>query len=797
MAHRFAGLVTLLAAVALLTLLGPDTGTAIAQSAGQIDVSGRGSFETFSDALAAAQDGDVITVRGGVHNGPFVIERSVEILGIDTPVFDGGGFGTIISVQAPDVTIRGLHLRNSGLKLVTEDAAIEVIEAPGALIEGNQITQSLFGVYLKQSPDSIVRGNHITGKDLLVQRRGDAIRVWSSNDTLIEDNIVTNSRDVVLWYSERLVIRGNEITEGRYGLHFMYDDDAIVEDNRLTSNSVGAFLMYSRRLTMRHNVIGDNRGPSGYGIGMKDLDDAVVTGNLFADNRVGAYVDNSPREIDSYLKFTDNVFTLNDYGVRLMPSVKRNEYTGNTFADNQEQVEASGGGTLEDNLWSVDGVGNYWSDYAGYDSDSDGIGDIPYEPQRLFEKLVDQRPELRILTYSPAAQAIDFAAEIIPFVRPEPKLADEAPLMAPGKVPGLVLDRSTSPLPIALASLGLIAGGAGVLGFGFFNGGGRWLRSFGGRRRREDLTQPATDANAPVISVTGLRKQFGKGRAVDGVSFDIASGEGIALWGPNGAGKTTIIRCMLGVYSFEGEVTVCGHNIRKDGKKARQYVGLVPQEIAFHDDLTVRDTIQLYARLRKVGTGTCDSLLEQLQLTKHVHKQVRQLSGGLKQRLALAVALLGDPPVLFLDEPTANLDAAARREFIGLLEQLKAAGKTLVFASHRPAEVTRLADRVLSLEDGKLIADVSPSELTALLAAQLPEIAETRSQLRIEVGAAGVAEALSHLIGKGFEASRNGTGIYVQVDPGKKAEPVASLIRAGLAVTDFELHQPQMEISDD
>ena len=254
---------------------------------------------------------------------------------------------------------------------------------------------------------------------------------------------------------------------------------------------------------------------------------------------------------------------------------------------------------------------------------------------------------------------------------------------------------------------------------------------------------------------------------------------------------------MLGIYSFDGDVTVCGHSIRKAGKKARQYVGLVPQEIAFHDDLTVRDTIQLYARLRKVGTETCDALLAQLQLTKHAGKQVRQLSGGLKQRLALAVALLGDPPILFLDEPTANLDAAARREFIGLLEQLKAAGKTLVFASHRPGEVSRLADRVLSLDDGKLIADVSPAQLTAQLAAQLPEVARRDSLLRIEVGAAGVAEALSRLTGQGFEASRNGTGIYVQVNPERKAEPVAILIRAGVTVTDFELYQPQMEISDD
>lgn len=791
MFRRLTQLLLLITALTMATAIGLSSSDALAQSEGTIEVSGRGSFSSLDDALSTAQDGDVVTLIGGIHNGNFVVDRSITLRGENWPILDGGGKGNVVTVIAPDVTISGLVLRNSGLQLVEENAAIDVDEVPRALITGNRIEESLFGVYLKLAPNSTISNNHITGKELDVARRGDAIRVWSSHDTVIENNIVTNSRDVVLWYSERLTVRGNEITNGRYGLHFMYDDDALVEDNRLTSNSVGAFLMYSRRLTLQHNVIGDNRGPSGYGIGMKDLDDAVVTENLFADNRVGAYVDNSPREIDGFVKFDGNVFTLNDYGVRLTPSVKRNEYTGNTFADNQEQVEAAGGGSLVDNMWSVEGKGNYWSDYSGYDSDGDGYGDVPYTPQRLFEKLVDRRPELRILTYSPAAQAIDFAAEVIPFVRPESKLTDDSPMMSPARLPGLELDRSASPVPVALASLGMIAGGAAVLGFAFLRRSASGNGPVVGRSQKEPF-KPEPGAE-PIISVSNLGKKFGAGRAVDGVSFDIAAGQGVALWGPNGAGKTTILRCMLGIYSFSGQVTVCGHDIAKAGKDARRMIGLVPQEIAFHDDLSVRDTIHLYARLRKEKSEVCDRLLGQLQLIRHQRKQVRQLSGGLKQRLALAVALLGDPPVLFLDEPTANLDAGSRTEFIGLLEQLKSEGKTLVFASHRPSEVKRLADSVISLEDGKLIAHAPPEEL--------PEFSKGKTKLRIEVGAADVAQALAHLNMEGYQASRNGTGVYVDVDPSKKAEPMSTLVRAGLPVSDFDLERTgktdEMEDLDD
>lgn len=775
---------TITALLGTVLLMAASGGRASASLEGEITVPGRGSFSSISEAVSHAEDGETVTVRGGVHSGPLLIDKSIVLDGIGWPVIEGGGTGTVISVQAAGVTVRGLVVSGSGSLLVNEDAAIEV-EGADAVIEGNRIEDSLFGIYLREAPRSRIAGNTIIGKDVDLARRGDGIRVWYSSDTVIENNTVTGSRDVVLWYSERLTLRGNEITDGRYGLHFMYDDDALVEQNRLTHNSVGAFMMYSRRLTMQGNVVGYNRGPSGYGVGMKDLDDAVVRGNLFADNRVGAYVDNSPREISSRLEFTGNVFALNDYGVRLMPSVKRNEFSGNSFVDNQEQVEAVGGGTLEANLWSVNGRGNYWSDYSGYDADGDGVGDIPYKPVRLFEKLTGSHPELRLLTYSPAEQAIDFAAQVLPLIRPEPKLTDDAPLISPGGLPGLSLNRGASPVPIALTSLGLIAGGAALLGLSIFTTGFHMFK----QRPRAQAAPGAACTDGPVIAVRNLSKRFGGGLAVDNLSFDVMAGQGVALWGPNGAGKTTLIRCVLGLYRFDGDIEVCGHSIRHDGKEARRNIGLVPQEISFHDDLTVRRTVQLYAQLRKADPADCSRLLHQLQLTPHEGKQVRQLSGGLKQRLALAVALLGDPPVLLLDEPTANLDLAARREFIGLLEKLKNEGKTLIFASHRPWEALRLADRVISLRDGKLVADAPPG--------QLPELGITGARIRIVVGTENIEGALDQLARHGFAATPNGAGVYVDVHSGKKVEPVALLLRSGMPVIDFEMADGGMEDGDD
>jgi len=285
--------IPVLSLLALLVIAWP----ALAQTEGRV-ITSQGTYESLSEALAQAKEGDTIEVHGGVYEGPLVVERPVELVGYDWPVIDGRGQGTVVKITSPDVTFRGFIIRRSGDSLDQENSGLAV-EAPGAVIEGNRLEDTLFGIYLREAHGSTIRNNDIASMDLEVPRRGDPVRVWFSNDVLIEGNKINRGRDVVLWYSERLTIRDNEVSEGRYGLHFMYCDDAIIENNLLTNNSVGSFLMYSRRLHLVGNTIAYNRGPSGFGVGMKDLDDAVVENNLFLDNRIGAHLDNSPREINS------------------------------------------------------------------------------------------------------------------------------------------------------------------------------------------------------------------------------------------------------------------------------------------------------------------------------------------------------------------------------------------------------------------------------------------------------------------------------------------------------------------
>ena len=139
--------------------------------------------------------------------------------------------------------------------------------APRVRLLNNELRDVLFGIDLKEAPDSVLRGNLIGGKDLDVARRGDGIRLWRADRTVLEDNVVRDGRDAILWYSTGVQVRRNVAERCRYGFHLMYSNDVVLEDNLLRRNSVGVYFMYSSGMVLRHNVIVGNRGPSGYGIG--------------------------------------------------------------------------------------------------------------------------------------------------------------------------------------------------------------------------------------------------------------------------------------------------------------------------------------------------------------------------------------------------------------------------------------------------------------------------------------------------------------------------------------------------
>lgn len=282
-----------------------------------------------------------------------------------------------------------------------------------------------------------------------------------------------------------------------------------------------------------------------------------------------------------------------------------------------------------------------------------------------------------------------------------------------------------------------------------------------------------------MIHFDRLTKRFGKYTAVDNFSLDVTPNRAVALWGPNGAGKTTVLKCMLGLLRYEGTIHIGGFDARRQGKQARALLGYVPQELAFYDDMNAAETAHFFARIKQAHPKRVSQVLEQVGLAEHARKPVRALSGGMKQRLALALALLADPPALLLDEPTSSLDTAARQHFVRLLAQIRNTGRTVVFTSHRIEEVEALADEVVVMERGVVQRRCAPGELAGVLG--------LRMQVKLRLDARQLEDALAVLMAQGFKAQGNGAGVLVDVPAREKTLPIHALTSAGIVVSDFEL----------
>jgi len=213
-----------------------------------------------------------------------------------------------------------------------------------------------------------------------------------------------------------------------------------------------------------------------------------------------------------------------------------------------------------------------------------------------------------------------------------------------------------------------------------------------------------------MLEIRSLRKAFGGVAAVSDVSFSIQPGQILGVLGPNGAGKTTTVSMIAGLITPEqGEVLVEGARLSGDTDPKKRRIGLVPQDLALYDELSARANLRFFGALYGLSGAALDhsiaSTLELVGLADRVNDRVAKFSGGMKRRLNLAAGLLHDPDILLLDEPTVGVDPQSRNAIFDNLELLKSRGKALLYTTHYMEEVERLADRIVVMDHGKVIAD--------------------------------------------------------------------------------------------
>jgi ABC-2 type transport system ATP-binding protein len=214
-----------------------------------------------------------------------------------------------------------------------------------------------------------------------------------------------------------------------------------------------------------------------------------------------------------------------------------------------------------------------------------------------------------------------------------------------------------------------------------------------------------------AISVTGLRKSYGEFEAVRGIDLEVAHGEVFAFLGPNGAGKTTTAEILEGYRERSaGSVEVLGVDPESPSREWRERIGIVLQQCRMRPELTVRETLELYAGYYRDPRPVADTI-EQVGLGEKAEARAGGLSGGQQRRLDVGLALIGDPDLLFLDEPTTGFDPAARRQFWGVIGGLRDLGKTVFLTTHYIEEAQRLADRVVVIAAGEIVARGTPADL--------------------------------------------------------------------------------------
>lgn len=299
-------------------------------------------------------------------------------------------------------------------------------------------------------------------------------------------------------------------------------------------------------------------------------------------------------------------------------------------------------------------------------------------------------------------------------------------------------------------------------------------------------------AKDDAIVVRGLKKSYGKNTVLRGVNLTVKRGTMVALLGPNGAGKTTTVRIMSTLLNFDGgSVKVEGHDVEKEADKVRTIIGLTGQSAAVDEILTGRENLvmmgQLYRLTKKSAIARADQLLEQFDLVDAASRSVKTYSGGMRRRLDLAVSLIAAPPVLFLDEPTTGLDPRSRIAMWGIINQLKSEGKTILLTTQYLEEADQLADHIVVIDGGKVIAEGTAKQLKAKVGKDRLELTfATKKQLNEAEKALGKT-----VLSKDDEEL---TATVLINDTNKDvASSLAALTKAKVPVASMAIHKPTLD----
>jgi len=365
--------------------------------------------------------GGVLNLEPGFYSGPAVIKRPITINGHGRVTIDAGDDGSVLTIEADNTTIRGLHLTHSGTSFDKVDAAIS-LKADNALIENNIIDNTLFGIQLQGADNNTIRNNKITSINTSVSLRGDGLRMWYSHDNLIENNDFIKVRDIYVTNSLRNRFINNHISHSRIGFELVFSHKNTLRGNSIKHNSTGFMVIYSRDLLIKDNYISHLRSFAGSAMAFKESNNIKILDNTILHCSVGIST-NSPLDPENRLLIKSNHFLYNDVALYFYGEKGGHLIYDNFFEVNLLDVQAS----LPRASFYNDWQNNHWDLYEGFDRNHDGIGDTAYDLYAWTDRLWVDIPMTQFFRGTPILETIDFMERFASFSKPAIMLHDQTP----------------------------------------------------------------------------------------------------------------------------------------------------------------------------------------------------------------------------------------------------------------------------------------------------------------------------------------------------------------------------------
>ena len=377
------------------------------------------------DVIDNASPFSIIKLPSGMYTGNIVIDKPLQIIGLDNAIISGNNVGTVVTINSSHVTLQNLTITHSGNKMNTIDAAIRINRAKECKINSCKIIDSLYGIDMVMVESSLISNNYITSKKEAIEFRGNALKLYYSHNNKFIKNRIIDSKDVTLNYSHYNLFQENMFIKNRFSSHLSLSNNNVFKKNYYQYNAVAMMLMGAKNTQISNNQILSSTGAAGIGVMIKGVANFQFRDNIVKYNAKGLYIDSQEKMKGMKRYIVGNEISYNSEAIHFHASIKDNTITHNKIFSNIEDIVKD----MDSKFYPSNVVKyNYWDSYAGFDNNHDNIGDTPYKVYQYSDQLWQYNNKVKFFYASPLMSLLSFLSRLAPFIEPKLIFEDKKPI---------------------------------------------------------------------------------------------------------------------------------------------------------------------------------------------------------------------------------------------------------------------------------------------------------------------------------------------------------------------------------